>query len=168
VKKIIQIDVESLGKMLATYCVSQGWAEEIEGNRIILNNNGIRKLSGPPYFFDLSDSEPEFDELPSELENATSTFTWHQKNFTPGKTKAPSRAKPSSQPHGDIHNWKPGQLGNNQKIGFGSWQSKPSPQRKQHTGKKSHSSSPPGTIKMRTKLPPIARTNSHRNKKRKK
>ena len=36
VKKTMQIDVDILGRMLAEYLVTQGWAEKVEGNIIIL------------------------------------------------------------------------------------------------------------------------------------
>ncbi|MEZ4812946.1 MAG: hypothetical protein R2883_05595 [Caldisericia bacterium] len=168
-KKIIELDVESLGRMLAEYCVSQGWAEQIEDNRIILNETGINKLSGPPYFFDVSNPDLDLDEPPSDFSSSTSMFTWHQKNFTPGKTKAPSARtnKPqTAQP--DIHNWKPGQLTETPKIGFGNWQTKPQTQKRSGQGKKKREgSSGGGTIKMKTKLPPIAQARKFKGKKRK-
>ena len=170
-KKIIELDMESLGRMLAEYCVSQGWAELLEGNRIVLNGTGIRKLSGPPYFFDMSDPDPDLDEQPSDFAASTSTFTWHQKNFTPGKTKTPSaRGNKPQNTQADIHNWKPGQLTGTQKIGFGSWQTKTKPQsqKRGHQSKRQQHDSGSGPIKMKTKLPPIAQTRKFKGKKRRK
>ncbi len=169
-KKIIELDFESLGRMLAEYCVSQGWAEQVEDNRIILNETGINKLSGPPYFFDVSNPDLDLDEPPSDFSSSTSMFTWHQKNFTPGKTKAPSaRANKPQSAQPDIHNWKPGQLTETPKIGFGNWQTKtksPS-QKRNNQGKKRKDSGSGGTIKMKTKLPPIAQARKFKGKKRK-
>lgn len=170
VKKTMQIDVDILGKMLAEYLVTQGWAEKVEGNIIILSENGIRKLTGPPYFFDLSNPDPDMAEQPIDDSMAHRTFTWYQKNFTPGKTKQSPRKNMGNQQTSGLHEWKPGQLGSPSKIGFSGFQSAGPGQggKKTHYNKNSKKSKGSGRIKMKSKLPPIARTRKFRGKKRNK
>jgi len=166
----MQIDVDTLGRMLAEYLVTQGWVEKVEGTNITLNENGIRKLTGPPYFFDLSNPDPDISEQPEDESMTQRTFTWYQKDFTPGKTKQSTRKKSGSQQNAGMHEWKPGQLGSPTKIGFSGFQGAGPGQgaKRLHQKKSPKKGKSSDRIKMKSKLPPIARTRKFKGKKRSK
>jgi hypothetical protein len=106
-RKNLNISTEALGKMLAEYLVIQGWAEENHDGSITLNQTGMEKLSGPPYFFYLRDEDSPDEVNQVEVASNAATFTWYQKNFSPGKFKQRNDDKQTqSQP--DLNNWKPG------------------------------------------------------------
>lgn len=106
-RKNLSISTEALGKMLAEYLVIQGWAEENPDGLIMLNQTGMEKLSGPPYFFYLRDEDSPDEVNQVEIASTAATFTWYQKNFSPGKFKQRNDDK-QTQMQPDLNNWKPG------------------------------------------------------------
>lgn len=110
-RKNLSISTEALGKMLAEYLVIQGWAEENPDGSITLNQTGMEKLSGPPYFFYLRDEDSPDEVNQVEIASTAATFTWYQKNFSPGKFRQRNDDKQiQSQP--ELNNWKPGLISN--------------------------------------------------------
>jgi len=175
-----KIDFESLGRMLADYCASQGWTDDLDSEGITLSDLGVSKLSGPPYFFDLSNPQNSFEEQPVEnYQSAESTFTWHQKNFSPGKTRQTNEKKQAPQGSQDLYNWKPGLISQSVRTNT-SWvnhnpRQQPQRQQKRRPSHNQRNSSNGGggnngggTIKMKISLPPIARTGKKNFKKKQK
>lgn len=133
-RKNLSISTEALGKMLAEYLVIQGWAEENPDGSITLNRTGMEKLSGPPYFFYLRDEDSPDEVNQVEIASTAATFTWYQKNFSPGKFKQRNDDK-QIQMQPDLNNWKPGLISN----GFEGPKPQPMqsyPPKQHHQGKK--------------------------------
>ena len=110
-RKNLNVSTDALGKMLAEYLVIQGWAEENPDGTITLNQTGIEKLAGPPYFFYLRDEDSPDEVNQVEVASNAATFTWYQKNFSPGKFRQPN-ADRQQQIAPDLNNWKPGLISN--------------------------------------------------------
>lgn len=110
-RKNLSISTEALGKMLAEYLIIQGWAEENPDGSITLNQTGMEKLSGPPYFFYLRDEDSPDEVNQVEIASTAATFTWYQKNFSPGKFKQRNDDK-QTQMQPELNNWKPGLISN--------------------------------------------------------
>jgi hypothetical protein len=110
-RKNLNVSTDALGKMLAEYLVIQGWAEENQDGSITLNQTGIEKLAGPPYFFYLRDEDSPDEVNQVEVASNAATFTWYQKNFSPGKFRQRNDDR-QQQVQPDLNDWKPGLISN--------------------------------------------------------
>ncbi len=165
-KSLIRITLADLGAKLAEYCVTQGMAEDVDDDSVVLNAKGIEMLSGPPYYFDL-DIESDDDLKDIDLPETETTFTWYQKNFSPGKKRITYEER--SQNGGDeLHNWRPGlSTERRERPPMQQFQQRPhfnkNFQKKKHTGKfkgkpkQAQGDKTPIKFEVNN-LPPIART----------
>lgn len=134
-RKNLVVTTESLGKMLAEYLVIQGWAEENRDGSITLNETGMEKLAGPPYFFYLRDEDSPDEVNQVEIASNAATFTWYQKNFSPGKFRSKVDDN-KMQVQQDLNNWKPGLISTGREQ---SWTPPPQQyQQKSYGGQQQH------------------------------
>ncbi len=169
-KSVIRITLADLGAKLAEYCVTQGMAEDIDEESLVLNEKGIEMLSGPPYYFHLNiESDEELKDI--DLPETETTFTWFQKNFSPGKRRITFDER-SQNGSDELHNWRPGlSTERRERLPMQQFQQRThfnkTFQKKKHgkfRGKPQQNQSDKTPIKFEVdNLPPIART-SYNNK----